>query len=95
VVAACAVVAVAAAVRLSRFNAVQEARIGAELAERRKAAALTARSARQVAQDAAPGAIEHHCHGPSIHIHGGDGQQAAARLIRQALTPEPPGGNPR
>jgi hypothetical protein len=32
-----------------------------------------------------PPVIEHHYHGPSIHIHG-DGQDAAAAVIRKALT---------
>lgn len=41
----------------------------------------------QVTRAAQPQAIEHHYHAPSIHIRGGD-QDEAARLIRQALTRE-------
>ena len=31
-------------------------------------------------------AIEHHHHGPEFHIYGADGQEAAAALIRKALS---------
>jgi hypothetical protein len=33
-----------------------------------------------------PQAIEHHHHGPEFHIYGADGQEAAAALIRKALS---------
>jgi sugar phosphate permease len=42
-----------------------------------------------------PTAIVNHYRGPSFHIYGDSGEQAAARIIRQALTPEPPEGNDR
>jgi len=92
-VAASGVLAVAAAVWLTRRNARQAAEVGAMLAERRETLALDARP-RQVIPPSAPvlppqpQAIEHHHHGPEFHIYGADGQDAAARLIRKALTEE-------
>ena len=43
----------------------------------------------QVTQGTQPPTVEHHVHnhhGPEFHIYGADGQDAAAQLIRKALT---------
>lgn len=40
---------------------------------------------RPAVEDAQPPAIVSHYHGPQIRIYGRDGEEAAARIIRQAL----------
>jgi hypothetical protein len=90
------------AVMLARATARNAARVGAELAQRRQTLSdrptrpITARPVYQLPPEPAPRlsepskpAIEHHEHnhyGPEFHIYGADGQDAAARLIRKALT---------
>ena len=69
----------AQAARLEATREVRHARIRAAEAAERKA---------QVTQGTQPQAIEHHYHGPSIHIHGG-GHDEAASLIRKALSAQP------
>ena len=85
---------VAAYIALSRWTDRREARFAerrrAELAER-PAAGLPQRP-RPAAVEAAPQppAIVNHYHGPHLTIYGRDGEEAAARIIRQAL-PGPAG----
>jgi hypothetical protein len=78
-----AVVSLAVVILLTRATARREAACAAQLAARRPAM-LTATAMPQVNQGTAP-AIEHHYHGPQFVINGDTGQEAAARLIRQAL----------
>jgi hypothetical protein len=79
--AACLAVAVAVAAALwRRVNAYHPASAPPYHVE-----AVTARAIPQVAVTQAP-AIENHYHGPQFHFHGRDGEEAAARIIRTALT---------
>lgn len=61
-VVAAVVLSIPVAVWLSRRNRRQAAEVGAELAQRRQAAALEAKPVRQVPEAAAPPAIGQHVH---------------------------------
>lgn len=67
------------------YAAARPAQLTAEPARTVQAAA---ERARQLRSREPPTAIANH-YGPEFNIYGDAGQQAAARLIRQALTPEP------
>jgi len=90
--AACGALASWAALRLSRYNDRHAAAVWARSDRLERPITLTAmvqpppEPRPQLSEPSKP-AI-HHCHGPEFHIHGADGQDAAARLIRKALTEE-------
>jgi hypothetical protein len=74
---------VVAAVVYRRKADTRAAELEATRAERH--AAIHAADRRAGLEETRPRAIEHHYHGPSIHIHAGDHEEAAS-LIRTALT---------
>jgi len=80
--AACAILASWAALRLGRYNDRHAAALWAQRSVQLRAEVIPP----SVPAPPQPQAIEHHHHGPEFHIYGADGQEAAARLIRRALT---------
>ena len=86
--AACGILSLAAVVVLMRWADRRDARHRPLWIPREVPAAVTATVIPQVPQAAAGAqpAIEHHHHGPVFNFYGPDGEAAAARVIRTALS---------